>query len=229
MVTHDAPVMRLSLTSGPAGGALEIPVPEKRPPTTHDFESDVAMVRSAVAEGPDGFFPIFRRYSKPLLVFIYGLIGDRQRAEELTQETFIRAFYRLETLREDYRLSTWIFGIARNVVREAIREKYRKVRRAALHEDADTGIPDTRLRPDESIIAEELHSVIQTAVTNLPEDQRIAFVLKLILDLRYEEISEITGSSIGKLKTDLHRARQRLRDQISPYMQGGLSRKRGDQ
>jgi RNA polymerase sigma-70 factor (ECF subfamily) len=205
-----------------------MPVPEKQPPTNHDFESDVAMVRAAIEEGPDAFFPIFRRYSKPLLVFIYGLIGNRQCAEELAQETFIRAFHRMETLREDYRLSTWIFGIARNVVREAIREKYRNIRRGALHDEADSGIPDTRLRPDERIIADELHSAIQTAVATLPEDQRIAFVLKLIMGLRYEEISEITGFSIGKLKTDLHRARQRLRDQLLPYVQGGLSRKRGD-
>ena len=221
--------MRLSLMSGPAGRALEMPVPEKRLLANHGLESDVAMVRAAIAEGPNAFFPIFTRYSKPLLIFIYGLIGDRQRAEELTQETFIRSFHRLETLRDDHRLSTWIFGIARNVVHEAIRQKYRDISHGALHEEAGAAIPDTRLRPDERIIADELHSAIQAAVATLPEDQRIAFVLKLIMDLRYEEISEITGSSIGKLKTDLHRARQRLRDQLMPYGEGGLFRKRGDQ
>jgi RNA polymerase sigma-70 factor, ECF subfamily len=187
------------------------------------------MVRAAAAEGPDGFSPIFRRYGKPLLVFIFGLIGDRLRAEELTQETFIRAFHRLKTLRDGHHLSSWLFGIARNVVREAIREKYRSVRRASFYESADEGIPDARLRPDERVMADELNGRIQAALLTLPEDQRIAFVLKLIMNQSYEEISEITGASIAKLKTDLHRARQKMRGDLAPYLQGGLSRNRGDQ
>jgi RNA polymerase sigma-70 factor, ECF subfamily len=228
MVTHNAPVMRLSPVSVPPRVVLESPVPERKPLIQHEVENESAMVRAAITEGPEGFFPIFSRFSKPLLVFIYGLIGDRLRAEELTQETFIRAFNRLETLRDEHRLSTWLFGIARNVVREAIREKYRKIRRAAMSESAGSEIPDTRMQPDERIIADELNTVMQTALSSLPEDLRVAFVLKLIMELSYEEIAEITGSSIGKLKTDLHRARQRMRNQLQPYIQGGLSRKRGD-
>jgi RNA polymerase sigma-70 factor (ECF subfamily) len=185
---------------------------------------DTAAFRVA---DPDAFQAVFHRFSKPVLVFIYSLIGNHAKAEELTQETFIRAYRRLHTLREQSRFSTWLFGIARNVVREAIKEKYRILRVASSYEPLTGDVPDNRSRPDEQILSEELQRIIQTALLKLTEDQRFVFVLKMINHLPYEEISEVTGASIGKLKTDLHRARLKMRQDLLPYLEGGLSGKRG--
>jgi RNA polymerase sigma-70 factor, ECF subfamily len=198
---------------------------EKRPLEHPDF--DESMVEEARTGGPDAFHPIFNRFSKPILMFIYSLIGDRERAEELTQETFIRAYHGLHTFRESGRFSTWLFGIARNVVREAIRAKYRNSSRLMPFELISSRRPDTKAKPDEQVISEELYRMIRQALLKLPEDQRVVFVLKLITSMRYEEISEITGASIGKLKTDLHRARHRMREELQPYLQGRLYGKTG--
>jgi RNA polymerase sigma-70 factor, ECF subfamily len=179
------------------------------------------------ASARQDFRAVFDRYSKPVLVFISSLIGDRDRAEELTQETFIRAYRHLDTMREDSRFSTWLFGIARNVVREAIKAKYRALRKSSASEPASWTLPDTRLRPDELMITAELSRSIQMALLTLPEDQRIVFVLKIVSMLTYEEISQITGASIGKLKTDLHRARLKMRRALLPYLHNQSSGKRG--
>ena len=176
---------------------------------------------------PDAFHIVFRRYSKPVLVFIYGLLGDRDRAEELTQETFIRAYQKRHTIREGGRFSSWLFGIARNVTREAIREKYRNIRRAAGIDSFSDVLQDEGKMPDERVIAEELQGRIRSALLTLPEDHRTVFVLKLIVNMRYEEIAEATGASIGKLKTDLHRARQKMRSELGPYIDGRYPGKRG--
>ena len=197
---------------------------EKRP-LEHSEEFLLAEARSA---GPDGFRPIFNRYSKPVLAFIYSLVGDRDHAEELTQETFVRAYRRLWTIREGGRLSTWLFGIARNVVREAIKSKYRNLRRLTAYELLSSQLPDGGIRPDEQVFTEELHRMIQTALLKLPEDQRLVVVLKLIIDMPYEEISEVTGLSVGKLKTDLHRARHKMRESLQPYLRDQLYRNRGE-
>ncbi len=188
---------------------------------------DQSVVEEAKAAGPDAFRPIFDRYSKPVLVFIYSLIGDRDRADELAQETFIRAYRGLHTIRESGKFSTWLFGIARNVVREAIRSKYRNSMKIAPFELIASIQPDTKAKPDEQIISEELYRMVRKALSRLPEDQRLVFVLKLVSSLRYEEISEITGASIGKLKTDLHRARSRMRDELQPYLDSRSRGKRG--
>src|ERR1700749_856325 len=71
----------------------------------------------------ESFRLIFARYSRPVLSFIYDMVGDRAQAEDLAQETFVRAFRGLATLREETKLSTWLFAIAKNLAREQFRTR----------------------------------------------------------------------------------------------------------
>jgi len=186
---------------------------ERRSP--EDLQSTVAR---ACAGDEAAFHAIFNRYSKPVLSFIYHLLSDRGRAEELMQETFVRAYRNLGTMRADTQLSTWLFGIARNVVREAVKEKYKDQRKVSLDEPISMGLEDQQPMPDERLITGELQGAIQKALAGLNEDYRLVFVLKVLKEKSYEEISKITGSSIGKLKTDLHRARLEMKKKLQPYL-----------
>lgn len=189
-----------------------------------DVQGILARARAGDAAA---FHAIFSRYSKPVLSFIYSLLGNRGHAEELTQETFIRAYRRLFSMRRDTRLSTWLFGIARNVVREAIKEKYRDQRKVGLDEPLCRNLQDIRTGPDERMIAGELIRAIQKALDALTEDHRVVFVLKVLHKMRYDEISDVTGSSIGKLKTDLHRARLEMRQRLMNYLGEQKAGRRG--
>jgi len=180
------------------------------------------------ADAPVAFEEIFFRFGKPVASFIRSMIGERALAEDLTQETFVRAFQNIQSRRAQTRISTWLFGIAYNVVREAVRQKYRGLRSVAAEESALESLRDRRPRADDRMIAVELIRKVQAAIDALPEDHRTAFVLKMVQRLPYGEISDITGASVGKLKSDLHRARLEMRRRLQPYFGEHLFNLRGE-
>jgi RNA polymerase sigma-70 factor, ECF subfamily len=138
---------------------------------------------SKTASTMETFHAIFIRHSKSVLSFIYSMLQDKSQAEELCQETFIRAFRKLDSKDENTALSTWLFGIAHNVVREAVKRKYRSSRNVALSDPLADRIDPAAVRPDRRLITAELHNRIQDALWTLTEDQRLAFVLKIIPEL----------------------------------------------
>jgi RNA polymerase sigma-70 factor (ECF subfamily) len=166
----------------------------------------------------DNFQDIFARLSKPIMSFLFGMLGDYGLAEELTQETFVRAFGKLDEKFGEARLSAWLFGIARNVAREAIKAKYRNRFRELSELNEQRDVPRAESQPEEQLMSGELNIAIQRALAKLPDDYRVVFVLKIINQMRYDEISVVTGFSIGKLKTDLHRARYEMRKGLMPYL-----------
>jgi RNA polymerase sigma-70 factor (ECF subfamily) len=190
-----------------------------------ETENIVARARDGDEEA---FLAIFNRYAKPVQAFIFNLLGDRGRAEELTQETFYRAFRRLESMRPETELSTWLFGIARNVVRESIKGKYREQRRSAPEDPAGLNLEDQRLGADQLLISSEFQQAIGRALDSLSLDHRLVFVLKAFHNMSYQEISRITGCSIGKLKTDLRRARLDIRRRLRPYLRDSGVKSRGE-
>lgn len=161
----------------------------------------------------EAFHHLFRRYSKPVLSFIYNMIGEESLSEELTQETFVRAYRNLKTLKDTSKFSSWLFGIAKNTVRESLKEsatnRYVELTEINL---------ETLETPDKQMINSELNEAIKQAVLELNEDWRIVFTLKMFQQKNYEEIAEITGWSIGKIKTDLHRARLEMRNKLQNYL-----------
>lgn len=168
----------------------------------------------------EAFRLIFERYARPVISFIYDMVGERELAEDLAQETFVRAYQHLPSLRDDSKLSTWLFGIAKNVARESLRSRPQQRRQVGIDEEPVMELCDGRPSPAGQLLDKELSSVIQNALLTLDEDKRLVFTLKVFQQRSYEEIAEITGFSIGKLKTDLHRARSVMRRRIGPYLGG---------
>jgi RNA polymerase sigma-70 factor (ECF subfamily) len=166
----------------------------------------------------DAFRLIFERYTRPLMSFIYNMVSDRAQAEELTQETFVRAYRYMGRLRDDAKLSSWLFGIARNVVRESLRAGQKQGRLVELDDEATTEPADAGPLPDASLWNKELRLAITNALALLPEERRLIFTLKVLQLRSYEEVAEITGFSIVKLKTDVHRARTEIRHRLRNYL-----------
>jgi RNA polymerase sigma-70 factor (ECF subfamily) len=165
----------------------------------------------------DAFRLIFERYSRPVISFIYDMVSDRGLAEELTQETFVRAFRAIHTMRAETKLSTWLFGIARNVARESLRARARANNHVDLADKSVMDLSDDKPAPVEGLLSKELNGLIRRSLAGLDEDKRLVFTLKVLHQCSYEEIAAITGFSLAKLKTDLHRARAEMRKKISPY------------
>ena len=181
------------------------------------MNSSADLVTRVCQGDSDAFRLIFERYSRPVISFIYDMVNDRAQAEELTQETFVRAYRAIRTMRRDTKLSTWLFGIARNVARESLRARARTAKHLDLSDKAVLDLSDNKPAPVEGVLSKELNDVIRRSLSELDEDKRLVFTLKVLHQCSYEEIAMITGFSLAKLKTDLHRARAEMRKRISPY------------
>ena len=184
------------------------------------MNSSEELISRARRGDDEAFRLIFERYGRPIISFIYDMVGQRDLAEELTQETFVRAYKNIGGLRDETKLSTWLFGIAKNVARESIRSKYKDDSKVGIDDDRVMELSDNNLLPDGALLNKELNGVIQNALGALDEDKRLVFSLKVFQQRSYEEIVEITGFSLGKVKTDLHRARAEMRRRIGPYLGG---------
>jgi len=182
------------------------------------MNSSADLVARACEGDQEAFRLIFERYSRPLISFVYDQVGNRELAEELTQETFVRAYRSLHTLREETKLSTWLFGIAKNVARESLRARRRTNKHVDLDDKLVLNLSDRGPVPVKQLLNKELNEVIQNSLALLDEDKRLVFTLKVFQQCSYEEIAEITGFSIPKLKTDLHRARTEMRKRVGSYV-----------
>ncbi len=181
------------------------------------MNSSADLVTRVCQGDADAFRLIFERYSRPVISFIFDMVNDRGLAEELTQETFVRAYRAIRTMRKDTKLSTWLFGIARNVARESIRARIRANSHVDLADESVMELSDNKPVPVDGLLSKELNDLIRRSLASLDEDKRTVFTLKVLHQCSYEEIAAITGFSIAKLKTDLHRARAEMRKRISPY------------
>jgi RNA polymerase sigma-70 factor (ECF subfamily) len=181
------------------------------------MNSSADLVTRVCAGDAEAFRLIFERYSRPVISFIFDMVNDRALAEELAQETFVRAFRAIRTMRRETKLSTWLFGIARNVARESLRARARAVRHVDLADSSVMALSDGKPVPVEGVLSKELNDVIRRSLSALDEDKRLVFTLRVLHQCSYEEIAEITGFSIAKLKTDLHRARAEMRRRVGSY------------
>jgi RNA polymerase sigma-70 factor (ECF subfamily) len=181
------------------------------------MNSSADLVTRVCAGDSEAFRLIFERYSRPVISFIFDMVNDRALAEELTQETFVRAFRAIRTMRRETKLSTWLFGIARNVARESLRARARAINHVDLADKSVMDLSDHKPVPVDGVLSKELNDVIRRSLAELDEDKRLVFTLKVLHQCSYDEIAEITGFTLAKLKTDLHRARAEMRRRIGAY------------
>ena len=181
------------------------------------MNSSAELVTRVCQGDSDAFRLIFERYSRPVISFVYDMVNDRALAEELTQETFVRAFRSMHTMRTETKLSTWLFGIARNVARESLRARARANNHVDLGDKSVMDLSDDKPVPVEGLLSKELNELIRRSLAALDDDKRLVFTLKVLHQCSYEEIQMITGFSLAKLKTDLHRARAEMRKRIGAY------------
>jgi RNA polymerase sigma-70 factor (ECF subfamily) len=195
---------------------MDFPAAYARALTT-DPNSLTSRLRSG---DEDAFFVIFEQHNRFIFRFVYGMVGDRGLAEELTQETFLGAYRNRATLRDGVKPSTWLYAIAKNLSRDSLRSRRREKDQATIEDSQIVELRDDRsLLPDAQLLNKELSGVIREALADLDEDKRLVFTLKVLRQFSYEEMAEITGFSVPKLKSSLHRARLHLRRRVQTYLE----------
>lgn len=176
--------------------------------------SDKELMELIQAGDDKAFEMLVGRFQDRLLNFVGRIVTDRDTAEELVQETFLRIFNQKNSYTPEYAVSTWIYTIALNLARSELRK--RKLRRFLsldfIKEEADVELP---AKIDLQSVS--LAPIIQKAIEKLPDDYKTAFVLCDIQRLPYQQIAEVMGVPVGTVKSRINRARSMLRDKLKPY------------
>ena len=152
--------------------------------------------------------------------FLRDLLGDAALAADATQETFIRAFRRIDEVPRGTRLGAWVFGIARHVSLEMRRARTRARRVVDDREASDADVADVASSPESACLDREALTVVARALERLGEDRRAVLLLRLDHGLAYEEIAELMSWSLPKVKVEIHRAREVLRVALADYQRG---------
>ena len=168
------------------------------------------------------FQELVSRYQTRLLNFIYRTIGDREKAEDLVQEVFIRVYRHIGRFDRSKKFSTWIYTIASNLAKNELRNRSRNplvlfqtIKKNWQEDDRPLQFEDTTSRPDDLYRKRHLRELVEESVAQLPEHHREVFLLRELEGKSYEEIAEITACNLGTVKSRLNRARSSFADRIT--------------
>ncbi len=165
---------------------------------------------------------------KRVYAVIYRLLGDRQEAEDLTQDTFVNAYRAWDDFRGESQVYTWLYRIAVNLTKNRLERmgRRRQLHGYSLDEPVESSEGDQRQRhvedwsqaPEHLTANTELGELIANYVTQLRQDYKEVIILRDYEDLSYEEIGEVLGCSLQAVKSRLFRARSDLREKLEPYL-----------
>jgi len=184
--------------------------------------TDAELVRGALHGSEAAFRQIVERYQRAVFCVIVRVVRDQARAEELAQDTFVKAFRALHTYDVKRKFAAWLLTVAHHVAIDEIRKgALDTVSLEALRSEREDGtrafeIPD-RQAPTPAALAErgELGDALRTAISRLRPEYRELVSLKYEQELEYEDIVEITGMPLGTIKSSLHRARKELEEELT--------------
>jgi RNA polymerase sigma-70 factor, ECF subfamily len=163
---------------------------------------------------------LIRRYERPVFALLFRMVRDRELAEDLSQETFVKALNAIDSYRPEFKFSSWIFKIANNAAIDHLRR--RELDTLSLdgspHAETPEAMQATALQigvrqesPLEAVEARELGGAIEAAIGRLRPEYRSCILLRHVEGRAYEEIAEILSLPLGTVKTYIHRARNELR------------------
>lgn len=155
------------------------------------------------ATASQAFNILLKTYSEPVYWQVRKMVMNHDDANDLVQNVFLKAWNNLHNFRGDAKLSTWLFKIA---VNESINFINKEKQRQHLSEDADDTFLLNNIEADSYFDGEGLHKELLSAVAKLPEKQKLVFNMRYFDDMKYEEISDILGTSVGALKASYHHA-----------------------
>jgi RNA polymerase sigma-70 factor (ECF subfamily) len=175
--------------------------PEYRTNPVHDELTALAL---AARDGDRIALAAFVRRAQPEVWRFCAARGDRETADDLTQETFVRALGSLASFRGESSARTWLLAIARHTAADAVRRAQRRRRRTRGHADLAGTVPN----PAD-------HHAVADLVAGLDADRRDAFVLTQVLGLSYAEAAEVCGCEVGTIRSRVARARHDLLDRLA--------------
>jgi RNA polymerase sigma-70 factor, ECF subfamily len=170
------------------------------------------------------FNELMRRYNGRIINYIYRIVGDRDRAEDLLQDTFVRVYRNIDRFDTERKFSTWLYTIATNLAKNELRNKSRSPLlyfQNFFFRKADQTMfeaVDGKVGPDDLVYHGELEKIVGIAIEKLPDRHKLVFTLREREGKSYEEIADILECNIGTVKSRLNRARAKFAQIVEPML-----------
>jgi RNA polymerase sigma-70 factor (ECF subfamily) len=190
--------------------------------------TDQEVVELARKAEDKAYRELLRRYQRPVFSLIYRMVRDRELAEDLSQETFVKVLNALDRYRPEYKFSSWVFKIANNAAIDHLRRK--ELDTLSLEGGPDATTPerveatalqlgDTAESPLDELAARELGATIERAIAQLRPEYRSCIILRHVEGRPYDEIAVLLDLPLGTVKTYIHRARAELRQSLDGILE----------
>ena len=193
----------------------------------HPADLSTATDQEVVEQARDGhetaYRELIRRYQRPVFSLIYRMVRDRELAEDLSQETFVKVLNAIDRYRPEFKFSSWVFKIANNAAIDHLRRKELDTLSLDGGPDATTAerveatalqIGDSAESPLDELEARELGSAIERAIGKLRPEYQTCIILRHVEGRPYDEIADILELPLGTVKTYIHRARNELKETL---------------
>ena len=176
--------------------------------------SDADLVTTAISGGEASFEELVRRYQRPIVSYVYRIVGDYESSLDVTQEVFIKVYNSLDRYSCDFKFSTWLYRIAHNAAIDHLRRNF--INAYSLETENTDGTYQIQIEspeptPEQHRQRSEWRVEIDLIVKKLPAAYRELITLRHARDLSYDEIADITGLPLGTVKNRLFRAREMMR------------------
>ena len=183
-------------------------------------EADLALVRRAKKGDYRAFDLLVLKYQSRIVSIAFKFVKEIQLAEDISQESFIKAYRSIDSFREESAFYTWLYRITANTAKNYLVSKGRRKESSlsdlSISENDDFFELPTNDSPEQILMAQSLKDTIYDALSGLPEDTRTALSLREFEGLNYEEIAEIMNCPVGTVRSRIFRGREALENLISP-------------
>jgi len=188
----------------------------------HEHNEDIMLVARAKRGDSQAFESLVRKYQKPIYYLCHRMTGAHQSADDLSQDTFIKAYLSLHTFNEGMNFFSWIRRIAVNSAINFLKKRKRE-KPLGEREMRVTDAPDASRQelPQDTLQKKQMEKKLKKALSELPGEQRVIFVLKVYENQSYEQIANMLKIPHGTVMSRLSRARQKLKNDMAEYFQGG--------
>jgi RNA polymerase sigma-70 factor (ECF subfamily) len=189
---------------------------------------DEMLMEHVVRGSEAAFATLVERYRGRVINLVCRFINDRDRAQEIAQEVFLRVFVHRERYRPSGKFSTWLYTIAVNLAKNEIRRRVRSRGIVSLDNlleqtgDSSRFLADHGPRPDRKLRQREIQEWVEKAIADLPEKYREVIILRDVQQLSYEEIEEVLGIPGGTVRSRINRARASLQESLAGLVEGGI-------